>query len=108
MSAPTTTDVHNAGPFSTDSGHLSTAAGRSAARTASSVGVDQLPDRRDLTPELVVDRDLAVDLVARVEHGRVIATAEFGTDPQERDVRLLAHQEHRDLARDDDGLVALL
>src|SRR3954454_19862916 len=102
MSAPTTTDVHNADPFSTDSGRLSTAAGRSAARTPSSVGVDQLPDGRDLTAELVVDRDLAVDLVARVEHRRVVATAEFCADPQERHVGLLAHQEHRDLARNDD------
>src|SRR4051794_34466349 len=90
MSARTSTDVHNGTLFSTDSGGLSTVAGRSAARTPTSVGVDQLPDCGDLAPELVVDRDLAIDLVARVKHGRMVPPAELGADPQERHVRLLA------------------
>src|SRR6476646_3411943 len=78
-------------------------------RTATrSVGVDQLPDRGDLAAQLVVDGDLTIDLVAGVQDGRVVTSAELGPDPQQRDVGLLAHQEHRDLARHDDGLVALL
>ena len=73
-----------------------------------SVRVDELADRGDLAPQLVVDGRLAVDLVAGMEDRRVVATAELGADPEERHVGLLAHQEHRDLAGHDDRLVALL
>lgn len=45
------------------------------------LGVDQLADRRDLAAELVVVRDLARDLVARMEDGGVVAIAELGADP---------------------------
>src|SRR5439155_21625912 len=78
------------------------------ASSGASVGVDQLADRRDLPPQLVVACRLPGDLVAGVEHRGVVAPAELRADAQERDVGLLAHEEHRDLARDDDRLVALL
>src|SRR6185436_20032485 len=77
-------------------------------RRAALVGVDQLPDGRDLAAQLVVDGDLAVDLLAGMQDRGMVTPAELGTDPEQRDVRLLAHQEHRDLARHDDRLVALL
>src|SRR5215218_2760724 len=112
-------DVHNRGWFSTDSAPLSTIERSKWTRRAwprnvramsrsRSVGVDQLPDGGDLTPELVVDGDLARDLVAGVQDRRVIPAAKLGTDPEERDIRLFTHQEHRDLARHDDRLVSLL
>ena len=83
--------------------------GRRGRRPAgASVGVDQLADGRDVAAQLVVDGDLAVDLVAGVEDRGVVAAAQLGADPEERDVRLLAHQEHRDLARRHDRPVALL
>jgi hypothetical protein len=47
------------------------------------VGVDELAHRRDLPAQLVVDRHLAVDLVARVQHRRVVPAAELRADPQE-------------------------
>ncbi len=68
-------DVHRVAPLSTDSGPLSTPG-------AVSVGVDQLPDRRDLASQLVVDRDFAGDLVAGVEDRGVVPAAELGTDPE--------------------------
>src|SRR5579859_4040364 len=63
-----------------------------------SVSVDELPNRRDLASQLVVDGGQSSDLVAGMEDGRVIAAAELGADPKERDVGFLAHEEHRDLA----------
>src|ERR1035437_544198 len=72
------------------------------------VGVDQLADRRQLPPQLVVDAHLAVDLVASMEDGRVISSTQLRSDTQQGHIRLLAHQEHGDLAGHDDGLVALL
>src|SRR6185369_7180800 len=73
-----------------------------AARPPRSVGVDQLADRRDLAAKLVVAGRFAGDLVAGVEDRRVVPTAELRADPEERHVGLLAHEEHRDLARHDD------
>src|SRR5215213_9184376 len=73
-----------------------------------SVGVDELPNRGDLPAQLVVAGRLASDLVAGVQHRGMVAPTQLGADAQERDVGLLAHQEHRDLARHDDRLVALL
>ena len=46
------------------------------------VGVDQLADGGDLAAQLVVDGDLAGDLVAGVEDGGVVAPAELGADAQ--------------------------
>ena len=45
-------------------------------------GVDELADRGDLSSKLVVGGDFARDLVAGVQDGRMIATAELGADPQ--------------------------
>src|SRR5438132_12253405 len=66
------------------------------------VRVDQLADRRDLPPELVVDLHFARDLAAGVEDRGVVPPSELGADPQQRCVRLLAHEEHRDLPRNPD------
>src|SRR5919206_4006022 len=73
-----------------------------------SVGVNELPDGRYLASEFVVDGRFTGDLVARVENRGMVAPAELCADSKQRYVRLLAHEEHRDLARHDDALVALL
>jgi len=54
-----------------------------AARPPRSVGVDQLADRGDLPAQVIVDRDLPVDLVARVQDRRVVPATELGADAQE-------------------------
>ena len=43
----------------------------------------QLPDR-GLAAQLIVDRDLAIDLVAGVEHRRMVSSAQLGPDPEQR------------------------
>ena len=48
-----------------------------------SIGVDQLPYRGDLAPQLVVHGRLAGDLVARVEDRRMIAPAQLRADPEQ-------------------------
>ena len=45
-----------------------------------SLGVDHLPDRIDLAAHLVVLAELASDLVAGVQHRRMIAAAQLRTD----------------------------
>src|SRR5687768_3580620 len=72
------------------------------------LGVQHLPEGADVSPEVIVLRHLALDLLAAVEHGRVIAPAQGLADPHERRLRLLTHQVHRDLAREDDLLVPRL
>ena len=81
---------------------------RRTAISGASVGVDELSDRGELSPQLLVRGGLAAYLVAGVDHRGVVPPAELGADPEERDVGLLAHEEHRDLTRHDDRLVALL
>src|ERR1019366_2922986 len=77
-------------------------------RTGRSISVDQLAYGGDLATELGPGRRLAVDLVAGGEDRGVVSAAELGTDPQERHVRLLAHEVHRDLAGYDDRPVTFL
>src|SRR4029077_8170488 len=72
-----------------------------------SLGVDHLPHRVDLAAHLVVLAELARDLVAGVQHGRMVAAAQLRTDAKQRDVGLLPDQVHRDLPRHDDRAVAL-
>src|SRR5437764_11137529 len=70
------------------------------------LGVEELAERVDVAPEVVVLAHLALDLLAAVEDGRVVAAAEGFTDAEQRRLGLLAHEVHRDLARQDDLLVA--
>src|SRR6187200_1098112 len=73
--------VHRRAWFSTDSRWLSTGRGPGMGFAAGprrcSVGVDQLADRGDLAAQLVVDRHLAVDLVAGMQDRRMVAAAEL-------------------------------
>jgi len=46
-----------------------------------SVGVDQLADRGNLPPELIVDGRLAGDLVAGMKDRGVVAATQLGADP---------------------------
>src|SRR5260370_41554240 len=71
-------------------------------------GVQQLAEGVDVPAEVVVLAHLAFDLLAAVQHGRVIASAEGFADPQQRRLGLLAHEVHRDLPRQDDLLIARL
>src|SRR5690606_27188430 len=48
--------------------------------------------------ERVIDADVFLDLVDRMDHGRVVAAAERLADLDQRNVEQLAHQVHRDLA----------
>src|SRR5581483_4953702 len=72
------------------------------------VRVQHLPHGTDVAPEIVVLGHLPLDLLAAVEHGRVVPAAQGFADTQERRLGLLAHEVHRDLARQDDLLVARL
>jgi hypothetical protein len=97
-SPPEVGDVHNHPRLSTESTRLSTRKGPGrafACRPPSAEGrlvrVDQLADRGDLAPQLIVDGRLAGDLVAGMEDGRVVPATQLGADPQQRDVGLLAH-----------------
>ena len=44
-------------------------------------GVQHLPERRDLAPEIVVVGHLALDLVAPVKDGRVVPSTQRLPDP---------------------------
>ena len=57
-------------------------AGKAIDREAS-VGVDELADRSQLTPQLVVDAHLAIDLVAGVQHRGVVSSTQFGADAKQ-------------------------
>src|SRR5256885_2371992 len=73
---------------------------------AGSVRVEELAKGPDVPPEVIVLSHLPLDLLAAVEHGRVIAPTERLTDSHEWSLGLLAHQVHGDLARQDDLPVA--
>src|SRR2546423_9458725 len=75
---------------------------------AGSVRVEELAKGPDVPPEIVVLGHLPLDLLAAVQHGRVIAAAERLTDSHEWSLGLFAHQVHRDLAWKDDLPVARL
>ena len=62
------------------------------------VGVQHLPQRSDVAPEVVVLRHLALDLFAAVQHGQVVAPTQRLADPEQRSFGLLAHQVHRYLS----------
>src|SRR6266545_6653837 len=70
------------------------------------VRVQHLAEGPDVPAEVVVLGHLALDLLAAVEDGGVVAAAESLADTHERRLGLLAHEVHRDLAREDDLLVA--
>src|SRR5207302_8445146 len=70
------------------------------------VGVQHLAQSADVPPEIVVLGHLSLDLLAAVQHRGVIPAAQGLPDPKERGLRLLAHEVHGDLAREDDLLVA--
>ena len=50
---------------------------------SASVGIDQLTNGGQIAPQLLVFLRLAVDLVARVENGRVVAPAKLLADTQQ-------------------------
>jgi hypothetical protein len=52
-------------------------------RNATSIRVDDLSYSRQIAPQLFVLVRLAIDLVARVEHGGVVAAAELLADAQQ-------------------------
>src|SRR5690242_5749604 len=60
--------------------------------------LDELGELVDLFVDLPALRHLLLDLVDRVDHGRVIALAERLGDLREREVGELATDVHRDLA----------
>src|SRR2546428_327457 len=53
------------------------------------VGVEELAERVDVPPEVIVLAHLPLDLLAAVEDGRVVAAAESLADPTERRLGLL-------------------
>jgi len=105
--------LHSAGRLSTNRGPLSTRQVRingakgseyepgygtnegirrpSIRPSPTSVGVDEFSDRGKFSPQLIVDAYLAIDLVAGVQHGGVVSSAQFGANAKQRDIRLLAH-----------------
>ncbi len=54
-----------------------------AASASSGVGVDGLPDGRQLAAQLLVARGLLIDLLAGMQDRGVVTTSELGTDAQE-------------------------
>src|ERR671934_58011 len=70
--------------------------------------VKALPDGLDLVPQALVFLELVGDLLDRVQRRGVVATAERVADHRQRRGRLLADYVHRDLAGEDDVLVAAL
>src|SRR3989441_11015339 len=70
------------------------------------VGVQHLAQSADVPPEIVVLGHLPLDLLAAVQHRGMIPAAQGLPDPKERGLRLLTHEVHGDLAREDDLLVA--
>src|SRR5260221_3426925 len=74
-------------------------------RRTGSLRVERFPEGVDIAAEIVVLAHLALDLLAAVEDGRMVAAAEGLADPEKRRLGLFAHQVHRDLARQHDLLV---
>src|SRR5258706_3248333 len=70
-----------------------------------SLGVQHLPEGTDVPAEVVVLRHLALDLFAAVEDRRVVAAPQGLADAHKGRLRLLAHEVHRDLTRQDHLLV---
>src|SRR5690349_11069900 len=64
----------------------------SGAPTAGLLRVDDLAHRSQLAAQVLVLLHLAIDLLAGVEHGGVVAAAQLGADAQERHLGLGTHQ----------------
>src|SRR5438105_15952969 len=74
----------------------------------SSSCVEPFPDGLDLVAKAFVLLELVHDLLDRVQGRRVVAAAEGLPDHRQGGGRLFADNEHGDLAREDDVLVAPL
>src|SRR5882762_11840164 len=82
--------------------------GRKPPQGPRSIGVQQLAKRPHVASEVVVFGHLAFDLLAAVQDGGVVSSAERFADPHEWGLGLLAHEVHGDLAREDDLPIARL
>ena len=69
--------------------------------------IEFLPDFCDLLTDEEVELDRLFDLFDRVDCGSMILSAELCCDLWEAEVKFAPEQVHRDLARDDDMLIAL-
>jgi len=67
---------------SKQSGRATLPGHRAAKPLVLGVRVDEVPNRGQFAPQVLVARGFLVDLVAGVEHGGVVAPAQLGADPE--------------------------